>query len=213
MKLFILFLLLSQVCFAQKEILKIGFVPFAPYMNFKDGKYSGSVVKEIENLYSNDYYIKWVHLRFHQLNYFLNEDKIDFFPMMIKTQEREKVFKFSKRPILNSHPAICTTQPNFFNPKDKKFKLGVLKNAYLPEELRNKYIIIENKLEDNFLKMGFKMLLQNKFDGIFVLDNNLIKGKRVPANMTCRTTNKSLPTHFIMKKESTKDFTPTRTLP
>ncbi len=213
MKLFTFLLLLSPICFAQKEVLKVGFVPFAPYMNFKDGKYSGAVVEEIQKLYSKDYYIKWVHLRFHQLVYFLNEDKIDFFPMMIKTPEREKIFKFSKLPILNSHPAICTTKPNFFKPNGKKYKLGVLKNSYLPEDLRNKYQIIENKLEDNFLKMGFKMLLQNKFDGIFVLDNNLIKGKRVPANMTCRTLNESNPTYFIMKKSSNKNFGPTRTLP
>ena len=146
----------------QRDIIKMCIVPnILPYSDIKNGEFVGFVseyIKLIEEKIKKP--IKLVPTKnWSESMAFAKEKKCDILPSIVKTQEREKYFNFTKSYL--EIPFVLSTKSdvsfiNNLSSLDGK-KISIVKDYAIYEILKNKYKGIEfvfvNDIDDGFKKV------------------------------------------------------------
>ena len=178
MKIIALFFLslcaLTSAATSKKEV-SVAFFEMAPHMYMEKGQPQGAVPEFLQkNVFANsEWKIKWRTYQFSRVLKALEMGRVDMAVMLVKNEERQKIFDFSEVSLFQSQSAIVVRK-NF--KVDKLTNLDVLKGLHLihnmgtvppkyfePFNIRFEYISGEKSFD-----RSLQILTKGRADGFYV---------------------------------------------
>ena len=168
-------LLCSMTSEAAPQVVSVAFYEMAPHMYMEKGKPSGAVPEFLEkNIFAgSEWKIKWRTYHFSRVLKDLENGKVDMAVLLVKNEERQKLFDFSELPLYQSQSAIVVKKESKIEKLTdlaaiKGFHLvhnmGMVTPAYFkPYDVRFEYVSGEKSFD-----RSLQILRSGRADGFYV---------------------------------------------
>lgn len=118
-KLCLALLLLVPVAVSARDVIRLGFTDYPPFIDSNSSdEPRGSIVKYIETQLRRDFDITWIKLPSNRSKWAFETGKIDAYPFLARSREREAYAYFPAKPYMTVQSLLCST-PQARKPADE----------------------------------------------------------------------------------------------